>query len=476
FAGEATIYAVCQPTTCNPAPIDKVGINQTGTSITSNPVTITTPGTASNYAWFASPMSPAYPAGSKIPGYSSGLTLPGYAPSNGSRYITSLQQITGSVGSPFLLPFVPNSMVMDKTGTNLYFGSSHELMIYATGTNGLSKEDANVPGVVLAASPDNSKLLINDPLRQLFYIYTVATGAYSTFNGVGTSAQWTPDAKTLYAVGTSYPSNSAGGSTPTPTLFVYNTNTGWTTYTLPSAPEEVAVTVPGIGAFASGSTTSANGWCPSINASTGYISQAYPQMANGLPATDVLRATNDGAHMLGVALSGGEPVLTDINLDFSQSLVDGACPTASGTTTSTSISKSPVTASPQVTITLPAGVAASAVNQVSPAQSSGFAFITYSATAASTGTATLPYYVPAAGGAAGAVKYVTLTGSPTAPIAGAFTLDDTQFFVSTTGDNLIHIITTSNFTDSQQINPSLTDASGNAVPATRVATKPRATT
>ena len=25
FAGEAAIYAVCQPTTCNPAPIDKVG-------------------------------------------------------------------------------------------------------------------------------------------------------------------------------------------------------------------------------------------------------------------------------------------------------------------------------------------------------------------------------------------------------------------------------------------------------------------
>ncbi|HTJ31524.1 MAG TPA: hypothetical protein VL346_13560 [Acidobacteriaceae bacterium] len=475
FAGETTIYAVCQPTTCNTAPIDKVGINQTGTSITSNPVTITTPGTATNYAWFGSPQSPAYPASSNIPGYSSGLTLPGYAPSTGSRFVRPVEQITGASGSPLLLDYVPNSMVMDKTGTNLYFGSSHELMVYAAGNNSLTKVDPNVPGVVLAASPDDSRILINDPLRQIFYIYTVATGSFSTFSGVGTSAQWTPDGKTLYVVGKSYPTNS-GVTTPTPTLFVYNTNTGWTTYPLPSTPEEVAITVPGVGAFSSGSTTSANGWCPSLNASTGYISQAYPQMANGLPATDILRATYDGAHMLGVSLAGGEPVLTDINVDFSQSLVDGACPTSAGTTTSTNIKTSPVTGTPQTVIALPAGIAASAVNQIVPAQSSAYAFLTYSATSASTGTATLPYYQPATGGAAGVVKNVTLTGSPTAPIAGAFTLDDKQFFVSTSGDNLIHVITTSNFTDTQQIDPTLTDPNGNTVPATRIVTKPRATT
>jgi hypothetical protein len=478
YAGEATIYAVCQPTTCNPAPIDKVGVNETGVSITSNSVTITTPGTASNYAWFSSPMSPAYPASSNIPGYSSGITLPGYAPSTGSRYFTPLTQVTGSIGSPVLMPYVPNSMVMDKTGTNLYFGSSHELMVYATGTNSLTKEDANVPGMVLAAAPDNSRILINDPLRQLFYLYTVSTGAYSTYSGVGTSAQWTPDAKTLYVVGTSYPSTSAGVTTATPTLFVYNVNTGWTTYTLPSASSEVATTVPGIGEFSSGATTVAHAWCPSITAATGYINQAYPQIANVPESTNVLHATNDGAHMLGVGLSGGVPVLTDINLDFGLSLVDGACPsTTNGTTsTSTNITTSPVTASPQTTIALPAGITASSVNQVLPSQSSSVAFITYSATTGSTGTATLPYYEPVTGDTAGTVNYVTLSGAPTAPIAGVFTLDDTQFFVSTTGDNLIHVITTSNFKDSQTINPGLTDPNGNTVPATRLVTKPRATT
>jgi len=489
FAGEAAIYAVCQPTTCNPAPIDKVGINQTGTSITSNSVTITTPGVASDYVWYGSPMSPAYGPGA-VQGYANGFTLPGYAPSTGSRYFTPVELVSGTIGSPVLMPYVPNSMVLDKTGTNLYFGSSHELMIYAAGTNSLSKEDTNVPGVVLSAAPDNSRIVINDPLRQLINVYTVSSGAFSSYSGVATSSQWTPDAKTLYVVGTSY--TAASGSTtttPTPTLFVYNVNTGWTTYTLPDTTTDVAnavaITVPGVGAFTSGSPTVAHGWCPTLNTTTGYINQAYPQIypapgASGTIATDVLGATTDGAHMLGVSASSGSLTLTDFNLDFSQSLVNGACPSVSsgGTTTSTNITNSPVTATPQTTIATPAGITASAVEQVLPSPASNLAFITYAATEASAGTGDLPYYQPATGGSAGPVNYVTLSGSPVAPIAGAFSLDDTMFFVSTSGDDLVHYIdlTKTPYADSKQVNPGLVDASGNAVPATVIVVKPRATT
>ena len=52
FPGVATVYAICQPTTCNPVPINHFGFDGTGLSISSNPVTITTPGTASDYVWF----------------------------------------------------------------------------------------------------------------------------------------------------------------------------------------------------------------------------------------------------------------------------------------------------------------------------------------------------------------------------------------------------------------------------------------
>ena len=472
FAGEATIYAVCQPTTCNPAPIDKVGINQTGTSITSNSVTITTPGVASDFVWYSSPMSPA-----------TGETqnLPGYAPSLGSQYFVPVELISGTVGSPVKMPYVPNTMVMDRTGTNLYFGSDHELMVYTTASNALSKEDPNVPGVVLAAAPDNSRILINDPVRKLFYLYTVSSGAFSSYSGVGTYAQWSPDAKTLYAVGTDQTGTI-------PTLFVYNVNTGWTTYTLASGQpvdqtppaSQLAMTVPGFGSFLSGNPTVAFGWCPTLNAATGYIQQAYPQIGAVYEPTDILGATINGSHILGVSKGSGSPTLTDINLNFSQSLNNGACPAASsgGIFTSGPIATSPVTANPQTPITIPSGVALNSFEQVLPSPASNLAFVTYSAQTGSTGTANLPYYTPATGSTAGPVNYVTLTGAPTAPVAGAFSLDDTLFFVSTSGDNKVHYINLTGAApvDSQQITPGLVDLNGNPLPATAIAVKPRSTT
>ncbi len=51
--------------------------------------------------------------------------------------------------------------------------------------------------------------------------------------------------------------------------------------------------------------------------------------------------------------------------------------------------------------------------------------------------------------------YVTLTGasSITAPIAGAFSPDNTLFFVSTSGDNKVHYIDTNTLKEMQQITP-----------------------
>ena len=165
-------------------------------------------------------MSPAYAAGA-VQGYANGFTLPGYAPSTGSRYFTPVELVSGTIGSPVKMPYVPNSMVLDKTGTNLYFGSSHELMIYAAGTNSITKEDPNVPGVVLSAAPDNSRIVINDPLRQLFYMYTPSSVQPSRPTAASALlAQWTPDAKTVYIVGTSYHGSASGSTTTTltPTL------------------------------------------------------------------------------------------------------------------------------------------------------------------------------------------------------------------------------------------------------------------
>jgi trimeric autotransporter adhesin len=224
-----------------------------------------------------------------------------------------------------------------------------------------------------------------------------------------------------------------------------------------------------------------NAWCPSLVPGTNTINQAYPAVPLGVAAqTDLLAATSDGNHILGLGLDGGSsPTLTDISVDYNKSLVKGACPSSG--TNSTNVTTSPVT---QVATATPGmlGFTASTVNQIDVSPSTSLAFLTYSAPAGSTATATLPYYEPTTAGALGAIGQVPFvepsgtTAKPTAPLAGAFSLDNTLFFVSTSGDNLVHYISVPTLKDSQQISPGLLDLNGNPLPATVIVTKPRPTT
>jgi len=467
FPGAASVYAICQPATCNPSPINEVGAgNGSGLSISSNPVNITTPGTASSYMWFSAPGK--------------------------SQYFVPIELLSGAVGSTVRLPYVPNSMVMDQTGANLYFGSSHELMVYTTTSNALSRQDPNVPGVVLAVAPNNQTLLINDQVRQVFYIYA-ATGTISaTFGGMGTSAQWTPDSKTLYIT-----DSAAAGPGHTDTLYVYNANTGWTTYDLTASggAQNLALMVPGVGAYLSGNPTVAHTWCPSGTASNYASVVFYPQGDSVPEANDILAATTDGEHILGAAYAGGGVTFNDISV----TVPTGATGTPAPCPVSSAGALTPLTITHTVNPPQTLSVSATAVNQIvtspaavtqgSSASPTNLSFITYSG---ATPGATLPYYTLTSGsGAPGTLGYITLTGGSviTAPVAGAFSSDSTLFFVSTAGDNLIHYINTSTLTDTQQINPNLpacapgtdpdctiTAPTTSSVPATAIAVKPRSTT
>ena len=497
FPGTASVFAVCQPGSCNPAPINQVGLFGTGLSISSNPVNITTPGTASSFVWYSAPGQ--------------------------SQYFVPVELLTGTVGSTVRLPFVPNSMVMDRSGVNLYFGSSHELMVFNTGTNTLGTQNPNVPGVVLAVSPNNSSVLVNDQVRQLFYLVGTGTGGAvsATFGGLGVSAEWTPDSKTLYvtdsAAANNLPANIAAGiTTHTDTLYVYNANTGWTTYPLPcstgascaspsNGAQSLAVMVPSVGAYISGNPTVAHTWCPAGNVGAYNSMVFYPQQATVAGdsvnvQTDVLAATNDGDHILGAAINSTGITLSDIAVTVPS---DNCLPP--DLTTNPLGTGNPLQPLPLTSTFTQAQVSATAtsVNQIvtSPAavttgtsaSASSLSFITYNG---STAGATLPYYTQVAGPASsfGQLGYITFGGSAassiTAPIAGAFSPDSTLFFVSTLGDNLIHYINTGTLTDTQQINPNLppcapgsdpgcvlttTPASG-SVPASAIAVKPRTTT
>ncbi|MGB6691671.1 MAG: hypothetical protein WBE76_27855 [Terracidiphilus sp.] len=476
FPGTASIYAVCQPSTCNPSPINQVGLNNTGVSISSNPVTVTVPGTASSYMWFAAPGK--------------------------SQYFVPIELLTGTPGSTVRLPYVPNSMVMDQLGDNLYFGSAHELMIYSTTNNAISKEDPTVPGVVLAVSPSNTQLLINDQVRHVFYLYNSSGTIAASYGGVGNAGAFTPDSKTLYV--TDSASLGAGHSD---TLYVYNVNSNWTTYDLSGSggAANLALTVPGAGAYLSGSPTVAHTWCPTGTAATAAgaspanITAFYPQGDSVAATTDALAATTDGKHVLGATISGGGIQLSDIGFPEPREF-SAPCPQAGSALTplliTHTLNQTQITAN------------ATAVNQVvtsppptlvngSTSQAPSFAFITYSGT---TPGAKLPYYVPSTtSGALGTVGYVTLNGASaiTAPVAGAFSLDNTLFFVSTSGDNKIHYIGIPSApgavpTDTQQLSPKLpacvpqsatdpyctntTVPAGGYVPATVIAVKPRSTT
>jgi trimeric autotransporter adhesin len=514
FPGTASVNAVCQPAICNPAPINEIGLNGTGLPISSNPVTITVPGTASDFAWFASPGQ--------------------------SQYFVPVELLTGTLGSDVRLPYVPNSMMMDRSGEDLYFGSARELMVYSTLTNALSKQDATAPGVVLAVSPNNSQLLINDQARQLFYLYNASAGGFTTFGGMGAAAAWTPDSQTLYVVDNAELNTPSACPTPliaghTDTLYVYNLNTGWTSEPLPPSPlpasvlptcstepntalplmvQTPAITVPGVGAYLRGNPTVAHTWCPTGTVGNNGTIQFYPLGDSEPVQSDVLGATVDGQHVLSAMLTGsGGITLNDIAVKIPTVTTNGIatpvqCPI---TTTGTTQTLGPLTISSTSTQASITGVSAAAVDQVvagsvpqvtaSQTVSSNLAFFTYTPSSSTNTNALLPYYIPAAGGAPGAFNYVAFAdgSSVSAPLVGAFSPDNTIFFVSTAGDNEVHYIsipTTVNATtpptDTRQITPNLPSCTpvadggvdagctytgtGTIVPTTAIAVKPRSTT
>lgn len=488
FPGSAAIYAVCQPSNCNPAPINEVGVQGTGLSIASNAVNITVPGTASTYAWFGSP--------------------------NQSQYFVPVELLTGTVGQAVRLPYMPNSMVMDANGTNLYFGSLNELMIYTASSNSLYQENIAVPGVVLAISPDNTQLLINDQQRQVFYLYRPSGGSVQSFGGMGVAATFSPDSRTLYVV-----DEASAGPNHSDMLYTYTFAYGWNATPLNASggAQNIAITVPGVGAYLAGPLTTAHTWC--VAGTVGNYSGAlyYPlgdavyDSSNNPVATEALAATSDGLHVIGAnTTSPTTAELSDIGVNVlgDNAVVPGtgtayypdACPYIGELANSYANNLPAPTVMPPLTLThtlnqtqLTFTSNAASINAVlasktpSTTTDENLVFITYNppASGATTG-ASLPYYLtsPAGPGVLGSTGAVALTGATniTAPIAGAFSPDNTLFFVSTAGDNLVHYINVDNVIsgatpqDQQTINPGLQDPNGNPVPATVIVVKPRATT
>jgi hypothetical protein len=467
FPSNSAITAICQPTTCNPAPINEMGTLGTGVPSISNFVQIASPGKNSTYIWVSSP---------------------------GSPYFVPIDLSTGTVGTPVKLPYSPNSMVLDPTGTTLYFGSYHELMTYTAATNGLASEVTGVPGVVLAASPTNSAVVINDQLRGVLYLYTPSSGSYTSFAGIGQKAAFTADGQTVYILGDGV-------------LYIHNNFTGWSVETLPAnqgnpttgvcpatnttspiptnpttyppnttanpnntynmfCSPDLAVTIPAAAVFLSGASTSAYGQCPETTVKPVVN---YPEATTVAAASDHVASTTDGKHIIGA--SANPATLTDLSITVP---ID-ACPSDANSQTTGIVFNPP----PVLNQTSLAAYGITNVNQVIAATNSLEAFVTYGsdATAPPAGGALLPVYKPSAtAGTLGTLGSVKLAGDALAPVAGIFSPDNTIFFAGTTGDDLLHLIDTTTLLDTQQINPKLTDINGKPLPPIFLAVKPRPTT
>ena len=399
FPGSAAITAICQPPSCNPSPFNQIGLFGNGTPIVSNKLIVNSPGKSSTALYIASTQS---------------------------QYIVPVDFTTNVIGTPIRLPYVPNSMVISNDGSSIYMGSDTELMTFNALTNALSTQDPTVMGKVLAVSPDNSSIVLTDPNRQLIYLYGPTGGVQSQIGGVATHAEYAPDSQTVYI------------TTTTNQLLVHSTVTGWTTVALTAPATDVAVTVPSVGAFLAGDTTTARGQCPVTTTTTSNgiqstTNQFYPDAGVSAPKTDRLAATNDGLHILGATAATN----TLIDLSLQPGLPAGPCDPAG--------SKFNVT--PGAPLALP-GVTAAAITGIDSTSDSSLAFVTYTGTGG-----VLPYYTPSTGTIANipllaATPATPTTVAPVAPVAGVISSDNTTFYIGTSGDNAVHLIDRNTLTDS----------------------------
>lgn len=429
FPGAGSVTAVCQPPTCNPSPLNEIGLFGNGKPVTSNNIVVNTPGSNSSIL---------------------------YTASTSSLYLVSVDFTTSTIGTPVRLPYVPNSMVISNDGSTLYLGTATELIVVSAFTNAVTREDLTLPGTVLAVSPDNTTLVITDPVRQTVSLATAGGGIQTTYGGVGTHAQFSPDSTTVYV--------TAGNQ-----ILVHSTFTGWSALNTTPSATDVAVAVPSVGAFFAGATTTARGYCPitttgSANGQPTASNVYYPDAGVAAPTTDRIAATDDGRHILGATVVG--PTLTDLRLTHptngtpQSGLPSGQCPPDGSALT--------FTATP-TPIAIPT-IAPTAITGVFPTSDSVSAFVTYTGAGG-----VLPLYQPAG---AGTLTSVKLSGSAVAPVNGVFSSDNSTFFVGTSGDNLIHLITrtATGYTDASTIAPKLPDASGNIVTPNLLVQRPRKTT
>ena len=106
---------------------------------------------------------------------------------------------TNAAGTAITLPFMPNSLLFNPSGTTAYLGSSSGLMAVDTTANTVT-QNTGAPGTVLAISPDNNRVIVASATT--VSVLGVGSGITTEAASIAsaTAADFTPDSRGAYIV------------------------------------------------------------------------------------------------------------------------------------------------------------------------------------------------------------------------------------------------------------------------------------
>jgi hypothetical protein len=178
--GTTGIIAHCTPQTCNQG---------SSVAIYSNVVMATVTGTAGAGRVYATCSSTSAPCTTAATG--GGTQTP----------LIPIDTSTNTAGTALNLPQTPNSMLFTRDGATLFLGSANGMMIVDAVANTLTVTVNNLPGRVLAVSPDGNRIAVSNIPGATVFIFDRAANSIQLLGiSDATAAAFTPDGLKLFIV------------------------------------------------------------------------------------------------------------------------------------------------------------------------------------------------------------------------------------------------------------------------------------
>lgn len=318
-----------------------------------------------------------------------------------------------AVGTAITLGDLPNSMLFDGTGTNLYIGTNSGLIVLATATNAVTSPITTMPGKVLAISPDSTTLLISnssivsDQSKSQVFVYSISGATTTTLNIHGaTAAAFSPDSSTAYIVGNNTWTVYSGGTASASTTI---TGAQSTTFLASGALGYIAASP--LPAPLVGSGLGSKGTCNGVDEGT-ITTSGTPTLVGALP---------DGQNLLSVAAPNLDLVkVTSSNAGFVNA-AHGCAPVPATTIPASFALNAGAAFTAKQLIVTPDGSRAYVLSNIGSLLGTSIA-----------GTALTDASIPLSGGAV--------------PSNGGATIDSTTIFVGS-GDTNVHRVDLTTNTD-----------------------------